>query len=113
MTQTVISLTAMTTKPTLGKPEGRTIMSTTTGQKVLSSWNRWHKGGPLLQQCSVGPLWHVSKFGNTLPTFNTPVCPGNLQQKEKITRRPLWVHGPPSQTAALTVGMTVLPLRCI
>lgn len=83
MTQTAVYLTALTTKPTLGKPEERTIMSTTTGQKVFNPWNRWHKCGPLLQQCSVGLLWHVSRFGNTLPTFNTAVCPGNLQQKDK------------------------------
>jgi len=83
MTQTAVSLTAMTTKPTFGKPEERTIMFTTTEQNVLSSRNLWNKSRPLVQQCSVGPLWNASRFDNTLPTFNTAVRPGNLQQKDK------------------------------
>jgi hypothetical protein len=114
MTQTAVSLTAMTTKPTLGKPEERTILFTTTGQNVLNSWNLWHKSGPLFQQCSVGPFWHVSRFGNTLPTFNKKVCPGNLQQKDKNNLADLYGSTDhPLITAALTVWMTVPPLCCI
>jgi hypothetical protein len=55
---------------------------------------------------------HVSRFANALPTFNTAVCPGNLQQKDKnYLADPYGPKDHPMITASLSICMTV-PEQC-
>lgn len=67
-------------------------MSTTAGQKVLSSWNRWHNGSNALlahygTSADLVTHYQHSTHQFVLATFN---------RKKKVTRRPLWVYGPAS-----------------
>jgi hypothetical protein len=100
MTQIVVPLHAITTKPTLGKPEGRTIMFTITGQNVLNSWNLWPKkrtpgstNGLLAQYCTSADL--ATHYKHSTQHFVLVTC----NSKTKIISQTRM--GP--RTAALTV----------
>lgn len=100
MTQIAVPLPAITTKPTLGKPEGRTIMFTITGQKVLNSWNLRPKkrtpgstNGLLAQYCTSADL--ATHYTHSTQHFVLVTCNSTTKIISQTRMGP--------RTAALTV----------